>query len=344
MNIRTILFGVIALIAAGGTAFLVQGWMNSQRAALLANQPKAAPAPEGNEILVAKKNLPAGTLLKASQLRWQRWPDGSLAESYVRKEDRNMADFVGAVVRQGIFSGEPVTDAQVAKPGERGFLAAVLTEGFRAVSVPVNATSGIAGFVFPGDRVDLLLTHKIVETAEAGEKGGRRTRYASETLLTDVRVLAVDQKLDDQNSKPSLAKTATLEVTPKQAELIAVSMELGRLSLSLRGLQKDEEDEDERPVAANNAPPGFESLEQRLAREMAAAESGASPVALYPKSAAVPEKNGRDQPKAAKTVKKKPRRKSYSWDSDASSLLNSRSGRIQILHGARAETQSLGSN
>ncbi len=144
-----------------------------------------------------------------------------------------MTDFEGTVVRTGVASGEPVTNERVVKSGERGFLAAVLSPGKRAVSVPVTATTGIAGFIFPGDRVDLILTHAIDKKGEDD-----RTRRASETVLTDVRVLAVDQQTDDQNGKASIAKTVTIELTPRQAELVSLVMELGRLSLSLRSLAK----------------------------------------------------------------------------------------------------------
>jgi len=103
----------------------------------------------------------------------------------------------------------------------------------RAISVPINATTGISGFVFPGDRIDLLLTHSI-----RGDKATDAVRRASETVLSDIRVLAVDQRTDDAEGKAALAKTATLEVTPTQAEIIAVANEMGRLSLSLRSLAR----------------------------------------------------------------------------------------------------------
>ena len=122
------------------------------------------------------------------------------------------------------------------RPGERGFLAAVLTPGMRAVTVPVTATSGIAGFVFPGDRVDLILAHDF----QTGTGENRVINRASETLLTDVRVLAVDQKTASKDGAAALAKTATLEVEPRQAEMIAVSVKLGDLSLSLRSLRRED--------------------------------------------------------------------------------------------------------
>ena len=180
---------------------------------------------------MAKKDLPAGLILKPGHLRWQSWPKEALAPSYIARGTGKIADLAGAVVRSGLAAGEPVTTRRVVKPGDRGFLAAVLTPGKRAVSVPVTATSGIAGFVFPGDRIDLILTHGIERESKV-----RKIRQASETVLTDIRVVAVDQHTDDQNGKVSIAKTATLEVMPKQAEIVALAMNLGKLSLSLRSI------------------------------------------------------------------------------------------------------------
>ncbi len=238
MNPRTLLLAVAALATAGLTAYLVDGWIAHQRAQLLAQRPVATPVEQPNQILVAKQDLPAGTFVKAEHMQWRPWPADGLDPSFVRKSEGAMATFAGAVVRRGIVTGEPITAKRVVKVGERGFLAAVLTPGMRAVSVKVNAASGISGLVLPGDRIDLILSHKF---RNAGDKSSR-ARSASETVLTDVRVLAIGQITDDQKNKPIVAKTATLEVSPKQAEVVAVAIELGKLSLSLRSLATVEEE------------------------------------------------------------------------------------------------------
>lgn len=238
LNPRTLLLAVAALATAGLTAFLVQGWIANQRALLLAQRPVEAPREPPNQILVAKQDLPAGTFVKPEHLQWRAWPADGLDASFVRKSEDAMNAFTGAVVRKGIVAGEPITAKRVVKAGERGFLAAVLSPGMRAVSVKVNAASGISGLVFPGDRVDLILSHKIkIQGAK-----NRTVRSVSETVLTDVRVLAIGQTTDDQQGKPIVAKTATLEVWPKQAEVVAVVIELGKLSLSLRSLAKTDEE------------------------------------------------------------------------------------------------------
>ena len=238
MNARTILVAVVALSLAAGTAFAVQGWLNRQRAALYASMPKAAAEPRGPKVLVARRPMPAGTILSSDHFVWQSWPKDGVAKAYIVQDGGTPAATAlqGAVLRRPIGGGEPVTEDRVVKPGERGFLAAVLTPGMRAVSVPVTATSGIAGFVFPGDRVDLILAHDF----NTGEGQSRVVHRASETVLTDVRVLAVDQKTVSKDGAPVLAKTATLEVDPRQAELVALTTKLGELSLSLRSLRRED--------------------------------------------------------------------------------------------------------
>lgn len=238
MNRRLLTLLLIAIVAAGSTVLSLRGWIEGQRAnyATAAAQ-RPAPDTDTDEVLVANTGLPAGQLVKRSHLRWQAWPKDAIAESYiVRNRGVKMIDFEGTVVRAGVASGEPLTNERVVKSGERGFLAAVLSPGKRAVSVPVTATTGIAGFIFPGDRVDLILTHAIDKRGD-----GERTRRASETVLTDVRVLAVDQQTDDQNGKAAIAKTVTLELSPRQAEIVSLIMDLGRLSLSLRSLAKEDD-------------------------------------------------------------------------------------------------------
>lgn len=233
MRARLFLLFGIALMAAGTAVFAAREWLVTQRSTMLTASTAQALERQQTEILVASDVLPAGLLITPSNVRWQAWPESGLAKSYIVKgEDQTLEDFVGTVVRSGIGEGEPITDTRVVKPGENGFLAAVLAPGKRAVTVPVNATTGIGGFIFPGDRVDLILTHGIDRQADSD-----RTRRASETVLSNVRVLAIDQSTDDQEAEPSLAKTVTLEVTPKQAEMVTLTTELGRLSLVLRSLQ-----------------------------------------------------------------------------------------------------------
>jgi pilus assembly protein CpaB len=234
MNAKTIVIAVLALIIAAATGLLIQNWMSAQREAMLRSMPKVAKDTGIPKVMVARNVLPAGTFLKPEHLEWREWPKKGIAKNYLVQGKRTINEFVGAVVRRSISAGEPITGGRVVKPGARGYMAAVLTPGMRAVSVPLNATTGIAGFVFPGDRVDLLLTHR---------PGGKRAKSGqiSETVLTGVRVLAVDQRSNDHSQgNAKVPKTTTIEVTPKQAEMVAVAKELGKLSLSLRSLAIEE--------------------------------------------------------------------------------------------------------
>jgi pilus assembly protein CpaB len=249
MGLRRIIVLLIAVIAAGGTALYARSWIEGQQTNLAA---VAAPAPKEvkHEVLVADLDLAAGTFIKPQHLRWQRWPTDDVPDSYVLRSARSEEVMVGAVVRQRIAVGEPVTDGGVVKPGDRGFLAAVLNPGMRAVSVPITPTSGNSGLIFPGDRIDLILTQTLI-TAD----GDGSARRVSETVLKNIRIIAMgadtgdDAEAGKANEK---AKTATFEVTPGQAETVALLTELGKLSLSLRSLAADGEAEGTVPVAAES--------------------------------------------------------------------------------------------
>lgn len=232
MSARSTMLIAAALLLVIGTVFVARAWLDSQRhVAAPAPQPMKEPAVR---VLVAEVPLPAGTFLKEEHMRWQPWPtDTVIPESYMVKRTTQPVDLFGAVVRRGIAAGEPITRGRIIKPGERGFMAAVLTPGYRAMSIKIGADSGVAGLIFPGDRVDIILTHNI-------SKDDGSEHRASETVLKNVLVLALDSRVDDETGQPKLAKTATLELTPKQVEILSVSRELGRLSLSLRALAKNQ--------------------------------------------------------------------------------------------------------
>jgi pilus assembly protein CpaB len=236
MSLRRILFLLLALIASGSTIVVGRMWLQSQRPVTAA----AAPASTAPMVLVAKGNVPAGFFLRPENLRWGRWPENGIAPSYVLDSRRKLEDYVGAIVRVGLNDGEPITDTRVVRPGERGFLAAVLTAGYRAITVNLTPSSGLAGLVFPGDRVDLVASFK-VEYEGKSDGSTHLPHWASETVESNLRVLAVDQRVDDQNKEVVVAKTATLEVTPKQAEIIAIVAELGKFSLSLRSMAQEDE-------------------------------------------------------------------------------------------------------
>lgn len=240
MSARSIFLVAAAVLLVASTFFLARNWMDDQRvqvAGAYLGVDSVRPEPvEPTYVLVAARNLPAGSFVKENDLSWLAWPEASIADSYFVKDKVAAEDLYGAVVRRGLNIGEPVGTTGIVRLGDRGFLAAVLGPGYRAVATSVNAASGIAGLIFPGDRVDIILTHTITH----GGDGERRKRTASETVLTNVRVLALDQTIDDQGTEAKLAKTATFELLPKQVEILAVARELGSISLSLRSLAKDD--------------------------------------------------------------------------------------------------------
>ena len=183
MDAKKIALLVGALLIAGLTAFMAKN-MFADAAAPQASAMQQAPV--GPEILVATRSLPIGTIIGPDSYRYQPWPKDMVENAYFKKGAADPLSLVGTVVRSVVTAGQPITQGALVKPGERGFLAAALGPGMRAITVSVSAQSGVAGFVFPGDRVDLMLTQTV-----SGEGNPLR---ASETIVRNIRVLATDQR------------------------------------------------------------------------------------------------------------------------------------------------------
>ncbi len=220
-----------ALVIAIGTAMAARSLFTG------ASAPKAEAAqavPKGPKVLVAQRALPVGTIITADSISFQAWPKEMVQDAYFLDGEADMNKLLGTVVRYPITAGQPVTQGALVAPGDRGFLAAALGAGMRAITIPVSAKTGVGGFVFPGDHVDLMLTQS-VRSNDGGD-----TLRATETILRNVRVLATDQStettVEDGKTVVRAVRTVTLEVTPKIAEKIAVSQTIGTLSLSLRSL------------------------------------------------------------------------------------------------------------
>ena len=245
MDKKKLILLVGALIIAIGTALAARSMFAG------ASAPEAQAAaevePTGPKVLVAKRGLPVGTIVTADAVAYQLWPQELVQDAYFIDGEADMQALLGTVVRHPMTAGEPVTQGSLVAPGDRGFLAAALGPGMRAVTVPVSARTGVAGFVFPGDRVDMVLTQTI-----AGDDGEQLR--ASETILTNLRVLATDQSTettttDDGRTVVRAFRTVTMEVTPRLAEKIAVAQTIGTLSLSLRSIA-DNQSELERAIAS----------------------------------------------------------------------------------------------
>lgn len=246
MNSRKLMLMAGALVFALLSAMLARGLVGGSTAP--AAQAAATPVPTGPEVLVATRALPAGTIITPDAFRYQPWPNELVQEAYYIRGTTDQQTLNGTVVRFPITAGQPITQGALVKPGDRGFLAAALAPGMRAVTISVSMASGVAGFVFPGDRVDLLLTQSV-----AGGGDGEPLK-ASETIVRNVRVLATDQKTDksvDDTGKTVVTafSNVTLEATPKLSEKIAVAQTMGSLSLSLRPIA-DDRMELERQIAA----------------------------------------------------------------------------------------------
>lgn len=259
MDAKKIALLVGALVIAVITAVMAKNMFSGAAA----DQAQAAPAQTGPKILVARKALPVGTIIDQEALAYQPWPK-ELMESayYLEGQGGDIKSLLGTVVRYPITAGQPVTRGSLVGPKDRGFLAAALGPGMRAVTVPVNASTGVAGFVFPGDRVDIVLTQEVV-----GGGDGAPLKV-SETIVRNVRVLATDQRISDKDEDGKTAvKTftnVTLEATPRIAEKIAVAQSVGNLSLSLRSLA-DNASELERAVAAGEVkvPAGADPMQEK---------------------------------------------------------------------------------
>jgi pilus assembly protein CpaB len=247
MDVKKVALLLGALVIAVVTGIMAKNMFSGAGAA----QAAAAPAvPTGPKILVARKPLPVGTIVDAQSLTYQEWPKELVQGAYYLegKPDAKMDLLVGTVVRNAISAGQPVTRGALVGPKDRGFLAAALGPGMRAVTVPVTKASGVAGFIFPGDRVDLVLTQTI-----AGD-GGQPLRV-SETIVRNLRVLAADQRTDGKGDNGKMeakySDNVTIEATPRIAEKIAVSQSMGSLSLSLRSLADNTSDL-QRAIAAGD--------------------------------------------------------------------------------------------
>lgn len=227
MNTQRVIVLGLAFVAAGGAAFLVRGMLGGGTPQVQAN---TAPAIAMSEVLVASDNLQPGQALQPEQVRWEKWPSSAVDSSFITHNGVASAEEAvkGTVVRSPILAGQPVVNTAIVHADSAGFMAATLTPGMRAVSIVTSPESGAAGFILPNDRIDVILTRKL---------NGDPPRVDSHMILSNVRVLAVDQTFkQEKDTKTVVAKTATLEVTPQQAETLSTASQSGQLSLALRPL------------------------------------------------------------------------------------------------------------
>lgn len=223
---------VVAVLAAGLAAFLAKRWADSESAR------KDVDGPATAEVLVAAREISVGAVLQAGDIRYDKWPlSAASPRLLVRKgSDDPQLTVIGSVARFAMADGEPVTMAGIFKQDGAGLLAGMLGPGMRAVSVAITNPSAVSGFITPGDRVDVVLGADVTH-GDNQASSDKIIKFASETVLENVRVLAIDQQFARGNNAAAIqGKTATLEVTAKQAELLSTAGLMGQLSLALRSI------------------------------------------------------------------------------------------------------------
>ena len=229
MKPARILVLLIAL-AAGGIAAVLAG--RSEGPAPVAQAP--VPQLETVDVLIAGGDIGLGQSITGADLRWQTWP-AATAGNFIRKSDRPDAlnELSGSIARSPFFAGEPIRESRLIKGTGSGYMAAVLPSGMRAISTDVTPETGAAGFILPNDRVDVILSRRDREA----EKSTGVEQHASETILSNVRVLAIDQTVEEKGGqRVVVGKTVTLELTQHQAEMLVMARSQGQLSLALRSL------------------------------------------------------------------------------------------------------------
>jgi pilus assembly protein CpaB len=197
-------------------------------------RPEVATVP----VLVAAKDLPTGATLSAGSVVWRDWPRGSVSSKFITRDSGGdpMTAVDGAIVRATIYDGEPINDAKLIH-SDRGFMSAILPEGKRAVAIKIAADTSAGGFILPNDHVDVIMTRRVNQN---GSVSGDND-YITETVLNNVRVLAIDQTIEKtgsgEGSDTVIGQTATLELTPEQAQIITVAQQMSdRLALALRSI------------------------------------------------------------------------------------------------------------
>lgn len=243
MNIARLVVLGVAVVTAGVSAFLVRSMITQDGPAEAAQQPTI----QATRVLVAGRDLALGETLQSGDLVWQSWPEEGLSLNYINEKAQPNArsEWDGAFVRAPFVAGEPVSRSKLVTSKNQGVMSAILEPGMRAVGVEISAESGAGGFILPNDRVDVILTY----TYEEVTGNQKKKAYASQTVMENVRVLAIDQTFRDQDGEAVVVgRTATLEMPNSFAEELALAGAMGNLSMILRSLASAEgETNDQNP-------------------------------------------------------------------------------------------------
>jgi pilus assembly protein CpaB len=227
MNPARIAVLAVAIVAGGIAAYLASG-----------SGEKPAPAPVAQlqtvDVLVAKNEIGLGQSVRPDDLQWQTWPAATASSNFITRTNRPEAtkEVTGSIARSPFIAGEPIREPKLVKADGSGFMAAILPTGMRAISTEISPETGAGGFILPNDRVDVILTRR----EKNPDKGGPDI-VTSEIILTNVRVLAIDQAPKEKEGQSALVgRTTTLELKPEQAETLARARQMGTLSLALRSI------------------------------------------------------------------------------------------------------------
>uniref|UniRef100_Q07IL2 Putative pilus assembly protein cpaB n=1 Tax=Rhodopseudomonas palustris (strain BisA53) TaxID=316055 RepID=Q07IL2_RHOP5 len=233
MNKARIVVLAIAVSAGGAAAYLASGADSPKPPPQVAQVPTAQL--KTVDVLVAKTNLALGQLVGPSDVQWQNWPADSANSNFIRRDQHPNFDttVAGSIARSPFVAGEPIREVKLVRPNGSGFMAAILPSGMRAISTEISPETGAGGFILPNDRVDVILSKR----ERNSDSESSKENVTSVTILTNVRVLAIDQlPKEREGQNVAVGKTATLELLPEQAEQLARARQSGTLSLALRSM------------------------------------------------------------------------------------------------------------
>src|ERR1700716_2128462 len=228
MNTARIVVLAVTLGAGGIAAYLASGSDNKPAPAAPVTQLPTV------DVLVARSDIALGQTLKPDDLQWQTWPAATASSTFIRRGEHPDAtnQMAGSIARAPFISGEPIREQKLVKADGSGFMAAILPTGMRAVSTEISPETGAGGFILPNDRVDVILSKREKNPDRAGPDV-----VNSEIILTNIRVLAIDQAPKEKDGQNAVVgKTVTLELRPEQAETLARARQSGTLSLALRSI------------------------------------------------------------------------------------------------------------
>ena len=228
MNTARIVVLTIAVGAGGIAAYLASG------------SDKTTPSPpvaqlQTVDVLVAKSDIGLGQTVTPENMQWQTWPAATASNNFIRRNERPDAtkDVAGSIARAPFLAGEPIREPKLVKPNGSGFMAAILPTGMRAISTEISPETGAGGFILPNDRVDVILSKR----EKNPDRSGPADIVTSEIILSNVRVLAIDQAPKEKDGQNAVVgKTVTLELKPEQAETLARARQTGTLALALRSI------------------------------------------------------------------------------------------------------------